>query len=455
MDRIKKWVNQIPGKAVLPGKAFLPLPAAFVICGMAALLLALSLTRATIWFSQKNKQEIAGSYAEAVPAEQEQQMQLDFSIADLELVPSTEISREEKAPAQSGQSGRDENAIVYILSPDAEVMMQEEDRVKYEFYENLDNTAAILWYSLCLCLASLIFYLWKMKKPLRVLNQAARKISDNDLDFKIDYSSRDELGRLCQAFESMRQELVQNNRKTWNSVEERKRLNAAFAHDMRTPLTVLQGHTDLLLDTLADEKDVSPEILSSVRAISSQVARMNSYMDAMSALRRLEEYEPCLKALSSESLAELLEDTAASLFPGGKAAAAGGIKAAVRFEVRETETWMDREAFTQIYENLLSNAARYARESICIRLYREQDFLILEVSDDGRGFTEKDLQNAFAPYYRGERSRPASSSHFGLGLYICSLLAGKLGGGIQLANGENGGAKVTVKIISFLNPHVP
>ena len=223
MDRIKKWVHQIPGKA------FLPLPAAFVICGMAALLLALSLTRATIWFSQKNKQEIAGSYAEAVPVEQEQQMQLDFSVADLEPVPSTEISWEEEALAQSG---REKNAIVYILSPDAETMMQEEDRAKYEFYENLDNTAAILWYSVCLCLASLVFYLWKLKRPLGILNRAAGKISGNDLDFKIDYAGRDELGRLCQAFESMRQELEQNNRKLWNSMEERKRLNAAFAHDL-------------------------------------------------------------------------------------------------------------------------------------------------------------------------------------------------------------------------------
>lgn len=444
MDRIKKWVHQIPGKA------FLPLPAAFVICGMAALLLAVSLTRATIWFSQKNKQEIAGSYAEAVPVEQEQQMQLDFSVADLEPVPSTEISREEEALAQSG---REKNAIVYILSPDAETMMQEEDRAKYEFYENLDNTAAILWYSVCLCLASLVFYLWKLKRPLGILNRAAGKISGNDLDFKIDYAGRDELGRLCQAFEAMRQELVQNNRKMWDSLEERKRLNAAFAHDMRTPLTVLQGHTDLLMDTLAEEKDADPEILASVRAISSQVARMNSYMDAMSALRRLEDYEPCLRTVSAENLAELLEDTAASLFPGEKTAVSEGIKASIHCEIRESGLWLDREVFSQIYENLLSNAARYARASICIRLYREQDFVVLEVSDDGRGFTEKDLQNAFAPYYRGERNRPASSSHFGLGLYICSLLAGKLGGGIQLANGENGGAKVTVRILSFLTPH--
>lgn len=442
MDRIRKWLHQIPGKASLP------LPAAFIICGMASLLLALFLTRATMWFSQKNRHEIAGSYAEAVAIDQEQQMQLGFSVADLELVPSAEISREE-APSLVRQSGQSQNAVLYISSPAAEVAMREEDWRKYTFYENMYNAAGVLWYSVCLCLASLVFYLWKMKRPLRILNQAAMKISGNDLDFRISCTSRDELGRLCQAFESMRQELAENNRKMWDSVEERKRLNAAFAHDMRTPLTVLQGHTDLLLDVLADRKDADPEILSSVRAISNQVTRMNSYMDAMSALRRMEDYEPCLKAVSSESLTELLEDTAASLFPDEKEGAAEGIKATVLFEVSETELWMDQEAFSRIYENLLSNAARYARKTICIRLYREQEFVVLEISDDGKGFTEKDLQSAFAPYYRGERSGAASASHFGLGLYICSLLAGKLGGGIQLSNREGGGAKVTVKMISY------
>lgn len=434
MDKIKKWLHQIP------------IPAAFVICGMASLLSALSLTKATMWFSQKNKHEIAESYAEAVPVEQEQQVQLGFSMADLELIPSTEISREE-GHAQAMQPGQSQDAVLYILSPAAEVSLRKEDWRKYTFYDNMYNAAAVLWYSVCLCLASLIFYLWKMKRPLRVLNQAAMRISGNDLDFRISCTGRDELGRLCQAFESMRQELVENNRKMWNSVEERKRLNAAFAHDMRTPLTVLQGHTDLLLDTLADGEGADPEILSSVRAISNQVARMNSYMDAMSALRRMEDYEPCLKTVSSESLAELLEDTAASLFPSGKAAAAEGIKAVVCFEISEAELWMDREAFSQIYENLLSNAARYAREAVRIRLYREQEFVVLEVSDDGKGFTEKDLRSAFAPYYRGDRNGAASASHFGLGLYICSLLAGKLGGGIHLSNRKDGGAQVAVKMV--------
>ena len=307
------------------------------------------------------------------------------------------------------------------LIPFEEAMLPEEERKKYDFYESLDNMAAILWYSLCLCLFSLVFYLWKMKKPLQVLNQAARKIAENDLNFQIDYQGTDELGRLCQAFESMRGELEQNNRKMWNAVEERKRLNAAFAHDLRTPLTVLQGHTDLLLDTLtAGQQDADPEILSDLQAISNQVTRMNSYLDTMNSLRRLEDYAPCLRAVSAKALEELLEETAASLFPREKTAMGGakGVETAIRFELQEQELWMDREAFSQIYENLLSNAARYARERIRVRLYREQDFLVLQVADDGVGFTAKDLQNAFAPYYRGDRGKPASSSHFGLGLYI-------------------------------------
>ena len=479
MDRIKKWFRGIP------------IPASFVLCGMAALLSALALTRATMWFAQKNKGEIAESYMEAAPGPSlqaleeevpESEQQLDFRIADSESMPSMEAPSEEFLPQDrqpEGSSGREtpeetshqpqeseqeQHAVIYGTSPGFVQLLPAEDRKKYDFYEGLDNIAAVLWYSVCLCLASFAFYLWKLKKPLRVLNQAARKISENDLNFKVDCYGQDELGRLCHAFEAMRQELVQNNRKLWNSMEERKRLNAAFAHDLRTPLTVLQGHTDILLDTLqtgqdTDMETIHQEILPSVQAISNQITRMNSYLDTMSALRRLEDYDPCLKAVSSRTLAELLEETAASLFPGEKApfkegslcesspAEAG--KAVLHVELDEQELWLDLEAFSQIYENLLSNAARYAKESICIRLYREQDFLVLEVADDGPGFTPKDLQNAFAPYYKGERSKPASSSHFGLGLYICSLLAGKLGGGLQLANGREDGAVVTVKITCY------
>ena len=94
----------------------------------------------------------------------------------------------------------------------------------------------------CIIAAALLFYRNKLKKPLAELMAASEKISNNDLDFSIEYDSKDELGQLCTSFEIMRTALANNFTEMWRQVEERKQLNAAFAHDLRTPLTVLKGY---------------------------------------------------------------------------------------------------------------------------------------------------------------------------------------------------------------------
>lgn len=60
------------------------------------------------------------------------------------------------------------------------------------------------------------------------------------------------MGALCASFEEMRRALWENNRVMWRQMEERKRLNAAFAHDLRTPLTVLRGYAGMLLHDLSE-----------------------------------------------------------------------------------------------------------------------------------------------------------------------------------------------------------
>lgn len=100
----------------------------------------------------------------------------------------------------------------------------------------------------------------------------------------------------------------------------------------------------------------------------------------------------------------------------------------------------------QICENILSNAARYVKEVVTLTLEQKQEYLIITVEDDGTGFTKKDLANASLAYYRGEKTQTDAVSHFGLGLYISSILAEKLGGGLQLSNGASGGAKIQIKV---------
>ena len=414
MDRIRKWLRRAS------------IPVAFIICALSCLLAANSFTKATAWFAQKNMNEIEGEFATVLPLDMDEVLTGEFTGHF-----GAQLIDDEQTPAYVVRT--DDGQLLW-----QSISLPEEAKKQYDFYVGLDDIAAVLWYSVCLCLAALIFYLWKIKKPFRVLNQAVQKISANDLDFRIDYEGQDEFGRLCHAFEIMRQELEQNNKKMWNSVEERKRLNAAFAHDLRTPLTVMRGHTDMLLSTITEDSDPSGEMASSIHAISNQITRLGSFAETMGSIQRLEDYEPCPKHIPSSAITEMVSQTAAALFPNGQVQ--------IHSELKAQDFMLDKEALAQICENILSNAARYVKEVVMISLEQEQEYLIITVEDDGTGFTKKDLANASLAYYRGEKTQADAVSHFGLGLYISSILAEKLDGSLQLANGINGGAKVQIKI---------
>ncbi len=420
MERIKKWPNRAS------------IPVAFIICVLFCLLAANSLTKATVRLAQRHMNEIEGEYVSILPLDMNEVLAGEFTDnSGVEFI-------------GGGQGEQDDQLPAYVVRTDGgqllwqNISLPEEAKKQYDFFVGLDDIAAILWYSVCLCLAALIFYLWKIKRPLRVLNQAVQKISENNLNFHIEYEGQDEFGRLCHAFEIMRQELEQNNKKMWNSVEERKRLNAAFAHDLRTPLTVMRGHTDMLIGTVAEGPDPDGEMASSIYAISNQITRLSTFANTMGSLQRLEDYEPCLKHIPSSALTEMVLQTAAALYPNGQVE--------IHAELEEQDLMLDKEALAQICENILSNAIRYVKEVITISLEQEQGYLIITVEDDGTGFTKKDLANASLAYYRGEKTQPDAASHFGLGLYISSILAEKLGGGLHLTNGTGGGARIQIKV---------
>lgn len=438
MDRIRKVFRRVP------------IPAAFIICSLSCLLISLGLTKLTVQLARKNIGEIENKYEVIVnlrPSEEgkhwtDADFQLDADAQDPpRLFYYYSVEPEEQETEYRVEKEEDTVTVVpgEVVLVNAQTF-RETDRRRYDFFRWLDSAAAVLWYSVCLGIAAAVFYFWKVKKPFRVLNRAVKKIAGNDLDCRIEYEGQDEFGRLCHAFEIMRRELVRNNRKMWDSVEERKRLNAAFSHDLRTPLTVLRGHVDLLCGALSEKSPDTGALADSVQAISRQITRLDAYVSTMGTLQRLEDYEPCVKRISSVSLEKMIYETGTMLFPDGRIE--------ICSELGEEDLGMDREAFASICENLLSNAARYARDRITVSLRREGEGLIFCVEDDGPGFTEKDLENASLAYYRGERTK-TGENHFGLGLYICRLLAEKLGGTLRVENGTTGG-KVTVEIEKIL-----
>ena len=110
---------------------------------------------------------------------------------------------------------------------------------------NIVIIPTILSISMICCVT--FFYKKKLSKPIKLLTNAYHKIEANDLDFELSYPLNDEMGKLCHAFEKMKECLAKNNETMFRQFAEQRRLNAAFSHDLRTPLTLLKGHATMLL----------------------------------------------------------------------------------------------------------------------------------------------------------------------------------------------------------------
>lgn len=292
-----------------------------------------------------------------------------------------------------------------------------------------------LSYGGMLILCAVLFYRRKLKKPFLIIRQGSARIARNDLDFTVSYDSRNELGQLVDSFENMRGALAENNRELWRSMEERKRLNAAFSHDLRTPLTVLKGHVALLTEAVEDGADRA-EIAAEVDAMSGSITRMERYVDAMASLQRLEDVEARREDVPFDSLTESLRDTAQILCAGKT----------LRFEAASDgprTVRVDREIVQQVFENVLANGTRYARSALEVDVRAGNDGLSIDVRDDGPGFSAVDLEKATQPFYRNKAE--AGNVHLGLGLNICKILCQRHGGDICLSNAPQGGALVRVR----------
>lgn len=305
----------------------------------------------------------------------------------------------------------------------APASISEKDERRISFLEAFPIAATPIYSAACILAAALLFYRDKLKTPLSELKMASEKISKNDLGFSIAYKSKDELGQLCASFETMRSALAQNFSDMWRQMEERKQLNAAFAHDLRTPLTVLKGY-DEILQASGDEQTRDAAV-----TMGKHIARLEQYISSMGSLRRLEDAQPEYRVVPLQDFLSSLHESAEIL------CTQAGKKLYLHNRTGVRQLSIDTQFVSQVCNNLLSNAARYAAASVIIAFEDRDGGLLLSVSDDGKGFDGNSLQNAAKPYYTEEGDH---STHFGLGLYICKTLCEHHGGYLTLENISNG-----------------
>lgn len=294
----------------------------------------------------------------------------------------------------------------------------------------------VIFITIGIGVAATIYYQKKLKIPIAQLQNGVEKIQEDNLDFHVEYNEDDELGELCCSMEKMRSELWQKQKALWESLEQRKLLNASVAHDIRTPITVLKGYLDYLEKMIPQDKLTEDMLLDTVSSMQGAVNRLEQYVDCVRDVEKIENIEIEKRPENVRRLLDEMRSNVKQLETNKEILISSNI-------MTMDEVRLDKSVFFRIFENLLQNALRYAKKQVHISILQNKNFLILTVEDDGNGFAEKDLEKAATVFYSSDKE----GQHFGIGLSICRILCEKHGGLLSISNNKNkSGACVTAKL---------
>ena len=345
------------------------------------------------------------------------------------------IDVEEYAKASAQQ-----NPNIEINVPRASNSIMKDSDIQISESCDFIQTYGILLISIAgSCIGILAFYRDKLKNPLEVLNNASNRIARDELDFYVTYRNKDEMGQLCQQFEKMRSQLEMNNIKMWNLVEQERTLRAAIAHDIRSPLAVLRGYQEMLLEFIPENQLDEASLMNMLKEGMGQIERLEIFVEAMRKLSSIEDRTPAPKNVNSADLIKQIREEVLMLSKDDNIVY-------VITNLMAESLCVDMELILEVVDNLLSNALRYAKNQIMLSISILPVQLEICVADDGRGF-EVSEEIATKAFYHSNHEDDLK--HSGLGMYLCKLYCEKHRGKLLLGNREQGGAEVKASFMSL------
>lgn len=340
--------------------------------------------------------------------------------------------------AGSEQISKNENGMLILQTTEHRLQnLSRRDQLIYHGTGVAMIAVPCLLFAAGTLLCAWLFYAVKLKKPLALLTQSADRISQNDLDFVMDYGSPDEMGQLCRAMDQMRSCLQKNNQEMWDMTEERRKLNASIAHDLRTPITVMKGYTEYLTHNVPLGKISETKLMATLRNLTRATERMEAYVDQVRDIQALDAVPVRKEPINLPVFLDCQKEKYTML------AEAHGLCFELSCgEFPAIPILFDRTLAERMIDNVISNSIRYAKRQITMKVEWKNKRLSICICDDGPGFSENALKSAAAVFYKEN----SENDHFGLGLSICDTLCRKQGGTLELRNGENSGACVIMRI---------
>jgi signal transduction histidine kinase len=271
-----------------------------------------------------------------------------------------------------------------------------------------------------------IFLARSLVRPLDQLAIAARRLGSNNLSQRVQVRGSEEIMAVADAFNEMAARLEE-------AETLRRNLLADVAHELRTPVTVIQGNLRAILD------DVYPLEKEEVARLYEQTRLLTRLIDDLRELAQAEASQLSLSMVPVD-VAALVKETAAAFKP---IAQSQKVELTVELLGHLPTLQADGARLRQSLHNLVDNALRYTPENgrILLQVKQVYNTVQIRVQDSGQGMTPEQLSHVFDRFYRADPSRSRESGGSGLGLAIVRAIAKAHGGEVTAVSpGPNQGS---------------
>lgn len=290
----------------------------------------------------------------------------------------------------------------------------------------------------------LVSYIFSKKilTPITLLKESMSKIRNGELNFEIAESGDEEIRELCVDFEQMRIKLKDSINAKMAYDDNKKLLISSISHDLKTPITSIEGYVQGILDGVANTPEKLEHYLKTIHRKAIQIDNMIDDLLLYSKLN--------LKQVPfNYEKTDIVDYFNYCILESEPELNKFNIKISLQNHLKNSRYVMiDRERFMRVILNIIDNSRKYMdkEEGEIIIFLRETDLsIIVEIKDNGAGINEDDVNKIFNKFYRGDSSRSNPSGN-GLGLAISKQIVESHNGKIWAVSRELRGTSILISI---------
>lgn len=272
--------------------------------------------------------------------------------------------------------------------------------------------------------------------PVNELNTAMKNIADGNLEYMLSTESKGEIGELYKNYEEMRLRLKESTDEKFEHEKQNRELISNISHDLKTPITAVKGYVEGIMDGVADTPEKMDKYIKTIYNKANDMDKLINELTIYSGfdfnripyhfhrLNVAEYFGDCIEEVGLDLESKNIELNYSNLTSP------------------DTVIIADPEQLKRVINNIIGNSIKYLEKDkgiIDIRILDEVDSIRVEIEDNGKGISAKDLPNIFERFYRSDASRNSSKGGSGIGLSIVKKIVEDHGGYIWASSKENEG----------------